>query len=319
MDSETRTEIEVYDPESEVFNNPRRKEENPDSRYTIYPNTDLKFKKFRGVDLERLIKYNPQIPELRLQCKDTLEYRFLECEKTNGISLDLSHLGIEELPKIPPTVKYLFLSNNNLVELHDMSYLEELEVIDICNNNLLEIPPLPFSIEEISCRNNYIDDISDLSNYNNLKRLDVSYNKLSTIPKISNLELLVCNNNRLSKIYPMDKLRRLEIKNNKLSHLKTFYSLKELECDNNRIIEISELPNITHIYANCNRIEVLDNFDKIKILEIRENKLKKLKYYPMLQYLIADEKLTQLSKKYKMKDIKIYKNNIMVIHFALYT
>ena len=142
-------------------------------------------------------------PKLNYENKDTLEYRFNECSKTGGLSLDISHLELTKLPpNIPITVKFLFCSENNLSVIDDLTFLSSLEVIDCGFNKLTKLPMFPKSIVEISSRNNALGDASTIKTINcpNLKRVDLSHNNLENIPRNGSIEQLIITNNKLKQL-----------------------------------------------------------------------------------------------------------------------
>jgi len=81
-----------------------------------------------------------------LRNADEFDKRIQECVDSGGQLLDLSDLGLKEIPnKLPKMLKHLSISNNKIKELSDLTYLQELEVFDCCGNyleivsNLLDI------------------------------------------------------------------------------------------------------------------------------------------------------------------------------------
>ena len=228
-DTEVRHEIQVKDPDGLS----KRFSKNPDTAsdtYTMYPNTDLKYMKERGIDIQRLRKHNPHVPELHMESFDTIIYRLKECVRTGSITLDLSNLNLTKLPSyhnIPPTVKHLFLANNSLSHTLtlDLRQFQNLEVLDIDHNKFTKLPILPNKLVELSCSNNKLDNISSLTQYRCLERLEVSHNKLTDIPDLSNIRVLRCTNNQISQMGQTHKLQKLWIDNNKLTELKRLSNL----------------------------------------------------------------------------------------------
>ena len=312
MNSEL-TEVEVYDPDVRIYNPADKKTHN---KFTLY-HTDLKYKKHRKVDIDRIVKYNPHLKFLKDECRDSLEYRLKESKSDNDETIDLSHMDINELPNdLSENIKYIFLSNNDFVFIDDLAKFTNLRVLDICNNKLTELPNLPNSIEEISCRNNYIENIDNLADLSNLKRLDISYNNLTEIPTIPNLNILMCYYNKIDKVNSMPNLKRLGAMYNKLKHIESFESLVELECDHNEIRKINGLPKLATLYINDNKLEDLGHLPNIRVLEIKRNIISKIPFYHTLECLIGDHKgIKQLSSKYVISDIDVFKDDIVTILF----
>lgn len=316
-DTDPMTEIEVFDPDHKGKN--LNKGNNEDKKYMIYPNTDLRYKNNRSVDIEKLIKYNPHIPELRVENMDTIEFRFRECKKNRFIYLDLSNLGLTEMPsKLPKELKQLFISDNNLNNLGDLRYLTKLEVLDACNNKLSNLPKLSDTIEEIVCRNNNLSNINHLVEFSNLKRLDLSYNKIQEIPNISMLEILTCSHNILVRIHPMRNLKKLNVRNNYIKFICKFPNLKELDAEKNNISKIDELPLLSELYANDNKLDNIKNLHNITVLHIKNNQVTKLPYFKDLNELVGDHsRLKQLSQEYKIQDIEVFKDNTIRFVFKI--
>ncbi len=309
------TEVEVYDPEVKVFE-PNKSGHH--HNFTLY-HTDLKFKKHRNIDIDRIVKYNPHLSYLKDECHDTIEYRKKECLNDDDGFMDLSHMDLDDISSksdIPDTVRFLFLSDNQLLDLPELIDFKYLKVLDICNNKIVELPELPESLEELSCRNNYIENIDELANLKKLKKLDISYNNLEEIPNIRNLETLLCYNNRIKYVHPIRTLKILGIRHNKLTYIESFKNLTELDCDHNNIRKIDGFDKLTHLYINNNDLEWIGSMNNIRVIELKKNRMTKFPFYPTLSKLIGDyKKLTQFSKNYKIENIDVFRDNIVTIFF----
>lgn len=280
---------------------------------SIYPN-DLKYKNHNKIDIKRVKDPNDNINS------DTLEYRFNECIKAGSITLDLSHLNLEELPKIPKIIynklKYLFMSENQLQFIEDISYFTELIVLDVCNNKLVNIPTLPEKLEELLIKNNNIHNIDSLSQYDYLKRLDCSENAIQYIPIIDSLEILVCNNNKIENISKLKQLKKISCSNNKLKELSDFPKLEIVECDNNNINKIDNLINLKELYCSKNDISCVKNLNKIEVLHCYRTNIKKLDYFETLKELVCDSRNDFIiSEHYTIINADTYENKIILIHF----
>ena len=180
---------------------------------------------------------------------------------------------LNELPKLPVTLKYLSCDDNHLSELPELpSSLERLECGD---NELSELPELPSSLVRLSCGYNELSKLPELPSslewlfcYDNelselpelslsLKTLYCGKNKLSELPGLpSSLENLECGYNELSKLPELSSsLECLYCYGNKLSELpKLPSSLEWLECYDNELSKLPELP------SNLNGIDVRNNY-----------------------------------------------------------
>lgn len=280
---------------------------------SIYQN-DLKHKNKNQIDIKR-VKNNDNAIDF-----DTIEFRLDDCLKTGCISLDLSHLNLKQFPLIPTILhkklRYLFVSENELRVIGNLSYLEELIVLDVCDNKLDNIPILPEKLEELLITNNNIKDIESLSQYDYLKRLDCSGNQIINIPIIDSLEILVCNNNKIKNIPDLKKLKKLSCSNNKLNELNKFPNLEILECDNNNINQIINYKNLKELYCSENDISHIKNLNKLEILHCYKTNVKKIEYYETLKELICDSTDDfLLSGYYTIINSDMYLNKILSIRF----
>jgi len=285
---------------------------NGDGYISIYEN-DLKYKKYSGIDAKR-------VNGLPNHDKDTIEYRFYECIKDGGKTLDLSHLSLLNLPEIPQAiinqVKYLFLSENKLTQLNDLSFMENLVVIDLCNNNLSSVPTLPVTIEELLVMNNKINGINSLGQYPFLKRINCSNNLIREIPIIDSVEILICENNKIEFIPKLPKLIKLMATNNRIKNLLDYDNLRILEIENNGLENINGCKNLRELYCNCNNISTLKNLNKIEVIHCYKTNITKLDYFDTLKELMCDYRANMtLSKYYKIIKSDVFDDVIVLISF----
>lgn len=281
---------------------------------TIYHN-DLKYKTHNNIDLMKIVNAKEKIDD-----HDKLEYRFEDCRRNGYVTLDISHLDLKSLPNIPSDIakkiQYLFMSNNKIEIMDDLSHMENVVVADLCSNKLVNVPKLPDGIEELIVRNNMLTNINQLADYNYLKRLDCSYNKIASIPIIDSLEMLVTRDNSLVEIIKLKNLKKLACQNNQITRLNELPNLEILECDRNNITEIRDMKNLKQLYCSKNRISILDNLNKIEVIHCNGNKINKIDYFDTLKELMCDYyKDIDLAKFYTIENADVYKNNVMVINF----
>lgn len=279
---------------------------------SIYEN-DLKYKKHNNIDVSR-------ISGDLMKDKDTVEYRFYECLKEGGTSLDLSHLDLSHLPPIPQTiintVKFLFLSENKFTQLDDLRNMENLIVVDLCNNHLIMVPLLPDAIEEVLIMNNKITNINSLTRYPFLKRLNCSNNLIKSMPTIDSLEILICENNKIDNIPKLPKLIKLMASDNKIKNLFNLDSLRILEIENNNLENIEYCNNLRELYCNCTNVSNLKGFHKIEIIHCCKTNITKLEYFNELKELLCDyRKNMTLSKNYKIIKSDVFDESIVLINF----
>jgi len=118
-------------------------------------------------------------------------------------ALDLSNLGLTELPTLPEGLRILYCSNNRLDKLPDtlpssirlincsynqLTALPEtlptsLQFLNCSYNYLLRLPdPLPEGLLELYCNNNQITTVPELPP--NLTELVYAYNPMTLVPRI---------------------------------------------------------------------------------------------------------------------------------------
>lgn len=292
-----------------------------DKPIEIYDN-DLKYKKYRNIDIGKVVEYNTDTRlSNTIEDRDTLEYRLKECQmKYNNTMLDLGHLDLETIPinKLPITLKYLFCPNNKLKYLGDLNHLANLEILDICNNELEKINELPPNLKELMCRDNKLITIDSLKKCDHLERLDCSFNNLKNIPFLKNLIILVCSNNHLTKIQEIGSLNKLICKNNNIDKLPHLYNLIELDCCNNNLKELVNYPKLKHLICNNNDIYILESLDKLESLQCCGNPIKRIPYFDKLIELLCDyETVKEINRKYKQKlaSSSVNRNNELQLLF----
>lgn len=285
--------------------------------FDIYEN-DLKYRKYRNLGKE----YDDKLKSkgYNLEDRDTLEYRLKEYNKeTNqNFHLDLSHLGLKEIPKnLPEFVRHLYLENNKIKKIENLEKLKYLETIDLSCNYLSSIDGL-VDANEISIKNNKISDIDLLKNFTKLRILDISYNKIKSLPKMQNVEQIECRENLLTEIPSLKNVKVIYAKKNKINKLGNLKSLKLLEIDDNLLEEITTCPNIEELYILNNKIKRLSNMNCVKIIQCSGNRLTKLEYFPNIKELTMDyDKDIEVDEKYALKSKKteLFKNSVCRFEF----
>jgi Leucine-rich repeat (LRR) protein len=281
----------------------------------LFYKSDLKYKKHNNFNLEDYKINNPDVNELYGEDMDTLQFRLNDCLKTGGLVLDISHLDLEELPDIPNSVKQLYCSDNDLIDISKLKYLINLQVLDISNNKINKLPNFHPNLKELSCKNNYLTNIDTLSSCPLLKRLDCSYNKITHIPILNNLQILVCNNNIISKIENLYKLHRLVCSYNNIHTINNLFNLKNMECNNNLLDNIKNHPKLLTLYCENNKIKKLENLDSIKICCCYKNNISKLDYFKTLDELYCDKNINKISSKYSIHAARVDKKGVLYIAF----
>ncbi|KAJ2994483.1 hypothetical protein HDV02_001543 [Globomyces sp. JEL0801] len=198
-------------------------------------------------------------------------------------SLDVSMTNIKNLTQFNGLLlRKLDLSNNNLVDIEDLSGLNHLRELDLSYNNICDISSLNemAQLEILNLESNCVEDIECLSDLLFLRSLNISINNIVYISSIFgnlNLEILNFNSNM--------------VKN--LDGIITLSNLKEL-------------------YANMNDISDLDiyqivNLSQLRIIEIHSNAMltlywnsrenfKLFQQYSLQKLWISNNRLTDFTK-----------------------
>jgi len=290
-----------------------------EKKYIIYKN-DLKYREDRNLDINKIDWNQNDIKHLMKMDHDTLEYRLNESNNTNYNDLDLEMLKLNQLPSIIRNdiffnLKHLFISNNSLNEKIDLSFLKNLEILDITNNNINNII-VPNSLIELSACNNSITQF--ISN-NKLKRLKISNNKITELNIPNTIEILEINNNLISSydFSSYDRLNRLIIFSNPLKKILLPKYVLYVDLSETQIENISNLYKIEHLVLNsCNFIRELPQSDNIKTIELINTPIEKLYFYKNYELILTQLNLTKnISSKYKKSNanIQIRKNLYLVI------
>jgi Leucine-rich repeat (LRR) protein len=232
--------------------------------------------------------------------------------KNGSISIDLSNMGLTEIPdlsmyagklvklnlshnKITNIVKLdaltnlqkLFLYNNQITKIEGLETLTNLQLLWLYGNKITKIEGLNTLtiLQELDLSYNKITKIEGLDTLTNLHELDLSYNKITKIEglnTLTNLEKLNLWNNKITKIEGLNtltNLKKLYLSFNqitKIEGLNTLTNLEKLNLWNNKITKIEgfdALTNLQRLYLSFNQItEIPQN-----ILNLRN--LQDFKYY----------------------------------------
>ncbi|XP_067829309.1 volume-regulated anion channel subunit LRRC8C-like [Heptranchias perlo] len=190
-----------------------------------------------------------------------------------------------KLTKIPPNLVdvsshllKLTIHNNctKLITLNSLKKLTQLQELELLNCGLERIPHSVFSLlnlEELNLQENNlqsIEEILSLQHCRKLKCLKLWYNHIAYIPehikKLSSLECLYLNNNKIELIPPQlflcNKLRHLDLSHNHICSIPP---------------EIGVLQNLQHFSISNNMLESLPNelffCKELKTLKIGHNAL----------------------------------------------
>jgi len=224
--------------------------------------------------------------------------------KTRQVSLDLSRLGLREIPVELgqlPDLKILNLSYNQLSHLSPiLERLSSLKKLNLAFNRLsnltLEERHLP-ELEVLNLSHNLFTQIPhQLLWLPKLIELDISFNLLShlqpTIEQLFNLETLKLSNNRLGELVPeigqLSRLKALSLSSNQLRKLPPtigqLFNLETLDLSNNRLgelaPEIGQLSSLKLLLLAKNQLQhlpgELGNLLRLETLYLNNNRLQNL-------------------------------------------
>jgi Leucine-rich repeat (LRR) protein len=200
--------------------------------------------------------------------------------------LDLTDLGLIELPTLPNNLKHLYCYKNKLVSL----------------------PTLPESLETLECWENKLDILPILPT--KLKYLNFSFNNISKIPELpDSLESLACNNNNISEISKLPSLLQVLVcNNNTLETLPELPSvLNILICNNNNLKELPTLPpKLKELECNTNKLKALPELPKkLKLLDCTHNLITSLPTFPATLIRLKYDKIINTNKVYKKPSIQL--------------
>ena len=174
----------------------------------------------------------------------------------NG-ELDLSRLGLTELPPIPEGITSLRCSHNPLTSLPRLP--STLEMLYCSYNQLTSLPELPPSLEYLQCSNNELTGLPELPP--SLYTLYCNINRLSSLPELPpSLRILRCYNNELTSLPTLPPIMvSINCYCNPLTTLPTLpLQLEELTCFTCRLTSLPTLPtNLRRLNCLGNPLETL--------------------------------------------------------------
>ncbi|AYV83569.1 MAG: leucine-rich repeat protein [Hyperionvirus sp.] len=296
-----------------------------EGKYLVYRN-DLKYRSERGLDKRRIIWDDLNVKYLFENVDtDSLGYRLHECRKSGMRHLDLNNLDLVVFPEIPEeflgAVRCLFVAENDLEELPDMTDFKKLEMLEIGNNNINNLGRLPASLIEFACRSNRIKFLPDPEECPNLIRVDCSMNEIVRIPYYRKLKSLKCSNNKLGEIPELESLENLVCNNNDIVKIdERCVNLKYLDCSNNRLNHIEIYPNLVDLICSGNSsIGELGVYPNVKYIEIFMTKIRVIPFMKCLEEIFCERDMIQkISEKYVAVcdiSVKIHKGKMLQITF----
>ncbi|WP_287604454.1 leucine-rich repeat domain-containing protein [Thiothrix sp.] len=205
--------------------------------------------------------------------------RIEECRRTRSTTLDLSELGLDEIPEQVFELTWLenldvggeWLGDQGQIrEIHiAIEQLTSLTEFHCGVNQISDLSPLSAlpTLQVLTCSHNQISDLSPLSGLPALRSLDYSANQINDLSPLSGLltlQSLYCINNQISDLSPLSSLSVLQFlacdynQISDLSPLSSLPTLKSLSCSINQISDLSPIYNFVmsgqlqnlHLYGN---------------------------------------------------------------------
>ena len=186
-------------------------------------------------------------------CKKELitSWHSLKCSNQNINSLD----GLNQAKYDVEKCTALSLDKNKLshIKTEDISFLKDLEELNLENNKFTQIPICIFNsrLQKLNLRNNAIKNFNGKIHASNLKTLDLSNNELTECKHFNLPECLTrlsLDDNHISNFdfSQMINLKRLGLRENQLTRISSNWlpkKLKYISVSENQIKQIPELPN----------------------------------------------------------------------------
>ncbi|QQZ28335.1 TIR domain-containing protein [Thiothrix subterranea] len=218
--------------------------------------------------------------------------RIEECRRTRSTALDLSGLGLDEIPE----------------QVFELTWLEKLKVSGSPweKGNIRKIPAAIeqlIALIDLNCSSNQISDLNVLAHVPNLLTLDCSSNPisdLSALAHLPNLQTLQCGSNQISDLSALahvPNLQTLQCWDNQISDLSALAhvpNLQTLQCWDNQISDLSALAHVPNLQTlsfggnQINSLSALAHVPNLQTLGCGSNQisdLSALAHVPNLQTL----------------------------------
>ena len=228
--------------------------------------------------------------------------RIEECRRTRSTELDLSGLGLDEIPeqvfeltwleKLDVSEDTKRWKRGNIREIPAaIGQLNALAEFDCTLNQISDLSPLSGlpALQSLTCWNNQISDLSPLSGLPALQSLDCSDNQISDLSPLSGLpalQSLSCGSNQISDLSPLSglpALQSLDCSDNQLSDLSPLSglpALQSLDCRYNQIshLTLSGLPALQSLDCHYNQIShlTLSGLPTLQSLSCSDNQISDL-------------------------------------------
>jgi Leucine-rich repeat (LRR) protein len=200
-----------------------------------------------------------------------------------NIVLDLSLMSLFDVPSLPPNVRRLDISSNNIRTILMSDLPDSLVELTCKYSDLRVIEMLPPNLEKLDCTWNRLVSLPDLPK--TLRNLYCAHNDLRTLPQPppgSNLKTLFCGSNRLISLPNLDTIEELSADFNCICVFpKCGSSTTSIGLSSNCIGLLPDIlpPALLSLFITRNNIESISNVrfpPGFEVLSISENPLLEL-------------------------------------------
>lgn len=222
-----------------------------------------------------------------------------------------------KLSSFTDNLKYVNLSNNELVEFEFERFQPKLHRLDLSFNSIskINVKNCP-NLRELFLGSNSLDSISELEILSSLIHLDVSFNNLDVIDvetfvNMTELKFLNLRNNELRMLSFMTQLHleRLDVSNNRLDMIdvNSFLHLRdmhELYIAGNHLKEIQS-------------IDELQQMPKLRYIDLRNNLWKCSEYFAISKYFLSHRQIQvdlETKEKYYCSNENIQNEKLNILH-----
>ncbi|MBE9210815.1 leucine-rich repeat domain-containing protein [Nostoc sp. LEGE 06077] len=234
------------------------------------------------------------------------EQRIEQARRKGAVELDLSGMGLTELPEEIASVtqlQTLNLSRNQLTQLPEaISSLTQLQTLNLFGNQLTQLPEAIASLTQLQTLNLFGNQLTQLpeaiANLTQLQTLDLSHNQLTELPEaianLTQLQTLDLSHNQLTElpeaIANLTQLQELNLSKNKLTELpEAIASLRQLQKLNLSWNQLTELP------------KAIASLTKLRLLDLTDNKITSLpeclnSLTQIQELYVSNNRLTSLPK-----------------------
>ena len=288
---------------------------------------------------------------------DSNMIRYLTHMSFNGLEvledIILSHNFITHLPYlgILPSLKFLFLANNNLLSIDSGAFksLREIKVIKLSNNSKLnDLGWIGNSRHQNFAKLRYLMYNNNFLNVSSLMKLDglasnvhlylggCSLSSISNFPTLQNMDSLYLNKNKISSIFggflgKVPGMKKIDLRENKLSNLTFLKSLNAIETlilNNNEIgvldstvfLMMSNLRNLHLDNNHVTSIPVLRGTNMLAVLSLQNNQISVIEKDAFDNTLIANldlsnNKLLKIPSSPNLQLVKLTENQFDTVLF----